>query len=457
MINVLNKYEKKLFLELKETNIDDAKEILSNSKKAFKELSNKASYERYEALFNISKEIERNSEDLAKTIVIEVGKPLRYARKEVKRASLTMLFSAEESKRIYGETIPLDVEVRGKNRFAYYNRVPIGPIYSITPFNDPLNLVAHKVGPAIAAGNSIINKPSTLTPVSGLKFNEIINSSDLPEYTMQTIISSGGGVVSNYFLTSDEIKMVTFTGGVEAAEKLIKTGGIKKYSMELGSNSPVIVCEDANLDEAAPAIIDAAFESQGQNCIHSQRILIKDTIYNDLKSKLIDLTTKLKVGNPLEESTDIGPMITEGEAKRVEDWVNKAILENANILIGGERRSNIYYPTILENVKLDSEIWKKEVFGPITILKPFSTIEEAIKLANDVPYGLQAGVYTSDLDNAMKFINNLNYGTVLLNDTSDFRIDTMPFGGMKKSGIGREGIRFAINEMTEIKLAIFRK
>ncbi len=457
MIKVLNKYEKKLFLELKETNIDDAKEILSKSKKAFKEFSNKASYERYEALFNISKEIEKNSEELAKTIVIEVGKPLRYARNEVRRASLTMLFSAEESKRIYGETIPLDVEVRGKNRFAYYNRVPIGPIYSITPFNDPLNLVAHKVGPAIAAGNTIINKPSTLTPVSGLKFNEIVNGSDLPEYTMQTIISSGGGVVSNYFLTSDEIKMVTFTGGVEAAEKLIKAGGIKKYSMELGSNSPVIVCEDANLDEAAPAIIDAAFESQGQNCIHSQRILIKDTIYNDLKSKLIDLTTKLKVGNPLEESTDIGPMITEGEAKRVEDWVNKSILENANILIGGERRSNIYYPTILENVKLDSKIWKKEVFGPITILKPFSTIEEAIKLANDVPYGLQTGVYTSDMDNAMKFINNLNYGTVLLNDTSDFRIDAMPFGGMKKSGIGREGIRFAINEMTEIKLAIFRK
>jgi glyceraldehyde-3-phosphate dehydrogenase (NADP+) len=454
---VKNKYNGENLVELKETKLPDANAILNKSKKSFEEMRGTPSYERYEALFKVSKELENRREEFARIISNEAGKPIKYSRGEARRASLTVLFSAEESKRIYGETIPMDVESRGRNRFAYYNRVPIGPVFSITPFNDPLNLVAHKVGPALAAGNSIINKPATLTPYSCVKLNELINDSGLPEYAMQTVLSSGGGEVSSYFLQSKDIKKISFTGGLEAAEKLIKIAGTKKYSMELGSNSPVIVWNDADLDKAAGAIVEAATESQGQNCIHSQRILVHKSVYKELSDRLVDLVSKLKVGNPLDESTDIGPMITEGEAIRVEKEVSNAVKAGAEVLIGARRDGNLYYPTLLQNVDHNSSIWHNEIFGPVSILQQVENFRQAIEMANDVPYGLQAGIYTQNLDLAIKATQELEYGAVLVNDTSDFRVDTMPFGGMKMSGLGREGIRFAIEEMTEIKLAIFRK
>lgn len=454
---VRNKYSGEQYVELKDTNIEEAKNVLHKAKKAFQAMKDLPSFERYEVLMKVSKELETRREEFAKIISNEAGKPIKYSRGEARRASITMLFSAEESKRIYGETIPMDVESRGRNRFAYYNRVPIGPVFSITPFNDPLNLVAHKVGPAIAAGNSIINKPASLTPYSGFMLNEVLDKSGLPENAMQTVIASGGGEVTNFFLNSDDIKKVTFTGGVEAADRLIKKAGIKKYSMELGSNSPVIVWNDADLDIAADAIVDAAMESQGQNCIHSQRILIHKDVYQDLSNRLVEKVAKLKVGNPLEESTDVGPMIAEGEAIRVERAVSDAMTNGAEVLVGGKRDGKFYYPTLIKNVKHNNGLWHNEIFGPVSILQPINNFDEAVAMANDVPYGLQAGIYTHNLDLAMKAIQMLDFGTVLINDTSDFRVDVMPFGGMKLSGLGREGIRFAIEEMTEIKLAIFRK
>ena len=454
---VKNKYSGDQFIELKDTNLPDAKTTLNNAKKAFQEMKELPSYERYEALMKVSKELENRREEFARIIANEAGKPIKYSRGEARRASITMLFSAEEAKRIYGETIPMDVESRGKNRFAYYNRVPIGPVFSITPFNDPLNLVAHKVGPALAAGNSIVNKPASLTPYSGFKLNEIVNKSGLPENAMQTVIGPGGGEVANFFLNSEDIKMVTFTGGVEAADKLIKKAGIKKYSMELGSNSPVIVWNDADIDFAADAIVDAAMESQGQNCIHSQRILIHKDVYGDLSKMLVEKVAKLKVGDPLDDSTDVGPMIAESEAIRVEKEVNNAVSKGAEVLIGGRRDGKFYLPTLITKVKHDLGLWHNEIFGPVSILEPVDNFEDVIRMANDVPYGLQAGIYTKSLDIAMKAIQKLDFGAVLVNDTSDFRVDVMPFGGMKLSGLGREGIRFAIEEMTEIKLAIFRK
>ena len=454
---VRNKYSGEQYVELKDTNIEEAKNVLQKAKKAFQAMKDLPSFERYEVLMKVSKELETRREEFAKIISNEAGKPIKYSRGEARRASITMLFSAEESKRIYGETIPMDVESRGRNRFAYYNRVPIGPVFSITPFNDPLNLVAHKVGPAIAAGNSIINKPASLTPYSGFVLNEVLDKSGLPENAMQTVIASGGGEVTNFFLNSDDIKKVTFTGGVEAADRLIKKAGIKKYSMELGSNSPVIVWNDADLDIAADAIVDAAMESQGQNCIHSQRILIHKDVYQDLSNRLVEKVAKLKVGNPLEESTDVGPMIAEGEAIRVERAVSDAMANGAEVLVGGKRDGKFYYPTLIKNVKQNNGLCHNEIFGPVSILQPINNFDEAVAMANDVPYGLQAGIYTHNLDLAMKAIQMLDFGTVLINDTSDFRVDVMPFGGMKLSGLGREGIRFAIEEMTEIKLAIFRK
>ncbi|MEM0136257.1 MAG: aldehyde dehydrogenase family protein [Thermoplasmatales archaeon] len=454
---VKNKYTGDHFIELADTNLEEAKTTLNRAKKAFQEMKELPSFERYEALLKVSKELENRREEFARIISIEAGKPIKYSRGEARRASITMLFSAEESKRIYGETIPMDVESRGKNRFAYYNRVPIGPVFAVTPFNDPLNLVAHKVGPAIAAGNSVINKPASLTPYSAFKLNEVVNRSGLPENAMQTVIASGGGEVTNFFLNSEDIKMVTFTGGIEAADKLIKKAGIKKYSMELGSNSPVIVWNDADLEFASDSIVDAAMESQGQNCIHSQRILIHKDVYEDLSNILVEKVAKLKMGDPLNDSTDVGPMITEGEAIRVEKEVNNAVANGAEVLIGGKREGKFYHPTLIRNVKHSLGLWHNEIFGPVSILQPVENFEEAITMANDVPYGLQAGIYTHNLDLAIKAIQNLDFGAVLINDTSDFRVDAMPFGGMKLSGLGREGIRFAIEEMTEIKLAIFWK
>lgn len=454
---VKNKFTQEEFVKLPDTTIQEARDVLERSKTGFDLMKSMPSHERYEKLFSTSKLIEKNMDELSRTISTEAGKPIKYSRGEVKRAAITMLFSAEESKRIYGETIPLDVEPRGINRLAYYTRVPIGPVFAVTPFNDPLNLVAHKIGPALAAGNSVINKPASVTPQSAVRLRELAIEAGFPEEVLQTVLASGSGEVTRYFLKSDDIKMVTFTGGPDAADKLIRDSGIKKYSMELGNNSPVIVWNDADLDHAAEQVVDAAFEAQGQNCIHAQRILVKDDVYEYFKNRVLEITSNLRMGDPLDPDTDIGPMISEGEAKRVEAEVEKSLSEGASILAGGQRAGPMMQPTVLENVATSSEVWKKEIFGPVTMLKSVSSMEEAIHLANDVPYGLQAGVFTSNLDLALHAIERLDYGAVLINDTSDFRVDVMPFGGMKKSGLGREGIRFSIDEMTEIKLAIIRR
>lgn len=454
---VRNKYTHEDFIKLPETSLTEAEDILMKSRRAFDVMKNMPSYERYEKLHAASKLIEKNIDDFAKTISIEAGKPLKYARGEVKRAAFTLLTSGEEAKRIYGETIPMDVEPRGVNRLAYYNRVPMGPILAITPFNDPLNLVAHKVGPALASGNTIINKPASLTPQSAIMLRETIIEAGFPENALQTVISAGNGEVISYFLNSDEIKMITFTGGPDAANQIIKGSGIKKYSMELGNNSPVIVWNDADIDRAAELVVDAAFEAQGQNCIHAQRILVKDEIYEYFKNRVLELTSNLKIGDPLSPDTDIGPMISEEDAVRVESLIEQALEGGASILTGGEREGSVVNPTVLENVDIDSHVWKDEIFGPVTMLRSVGSMEEAIRLANDVPYGLQAGIFTSNMDMALQAIERLDFGAVLVNDTSDFRVDTMPFGGMKMSGLGREGIRFSIEEMTEIKLAVFKR
>jgi glyceraldehyde-3-phosphate dehydrogenase (NADP+) len=457
MLSVKNKFNGEIIKEIEETELKDAMKILDNALGAFKKNSKLPSFKRYEFLINASEQINKKENEIARIIAMEAGKPIKYARKETKRASFTLKSSGEEAKKIHGETIPLDIEPRGQDRFAYYFRVPIGPVFSITPFNDPLNLVVHKVGPALAAGNSIINKPATLTPLSSLKLGEIIEESGFPEGSFQNIITSGGSEVTQFFLNSDFIKKVTFTGGTEAAERLVRSAGPKKYSMELGSNSPVIICRNSEWQNSISSIVDAAFESQGQNCIHAQRIIVQKDQYSEFVGEFINSARKLKVGDPLDETTDIGPMISEGEAKRVENWVNLATDEGANTIMGGKRDGSIYYPTVLENVNNKSLIWKNEIFGPVTIIKKFDTLDEALNLANDTAYGLQAGIFSSDINIVMKAIDSLDYGSILVNDTSDFRIDTMPFGGMKKSGIGREGIRFSIEEMTEIKLVIIKK
>lgn len=454
---VRNKYSGDVMAEYEEAKVEDTESVIAKSKKAYSYVKNLPLFERYELLLKASKLLEQNSEDFARNIAGEAGKPIKYARNEVRRAAITLLFSAEESKRIHGETVPMDVEPRGVNRFAFYTREPIGPVLAITPFNDPLNLVVHKVAPSIAAGNSVINKPSTLTPISAVNLRDTMIKAGLQEDAIQVLITSGEGAVLRSILNSDEVKRVTFTGGIDAAERILGTGKIKKYSMELGNDSPVIIWNDADLDSAAELVVEAAFESQGENCIHAQRILIKDDVYDYVKNRIVELSSRLRIGDPLDENTDIGPMISESEALRVEDLIKTAVADGADLLLGGERDQSFMHPTVLELSDTSLPIWGNEIFGPVTLLKKIKSFEEAVSLANGVKYGLQAGVFTSDLDLAMLSIEKLEYGTVLINDTSDFRIDTMPFGGLKNSGLGREGVRFSIEDMTEMKLAIIKR
>ena len=457
MIYVKNKYTGEVHRKLEETSIEASRKMFERALRGSRIMKDMPSHQRAEILDATAASILKKQKKLAETIAIEAGKPIKYSMKEARRASVTMGFSGEEAKRIYGETIPFDAEPRGEGKFAYWIREPMGVIFAITPFNDPLNLVAHKLGPALASGNSIIIKPTVITPLSAINLVDLTVASGLPEECAQTLLSSGGSQQVREMLQNEKVKMVTITGGPDAAADVMQHSGIKKYSMELGSNSPAIVWEDADLDEAIPDIVDAAFESQGQNCIHAQRILIHERVYDETKERIVDATKRLKLGDPLSEDTDVGPMIAEGEARRVETWVKEAARRGGRILVGGKRKGSIYYPTVLERVPPKSTIAQKEVFGPVTILSRVSSLEQAVELSNSVPYGLQAGVFTNDIGVAQRFIDELDYGGVLINQSSDFRVDFMPFGGFKFSGLGREGIRFAIEAMTEIKLVVYKK
>jgi glyceraldehyde-3-phosphate dehydrogenase (NADP+) len=458
MIEVRDKYSGKAIGKVASIEVEHLRGIIEAAYTAFnKHLATLPLYRRAEILTETSSLITNRQDEFAKLISAEAGKPIKYSRKETKRASLTMQFSAEEAKRIHGETIPFEAEPRGQDRSGYWYRVPAGLVAAITPFNDPLNLVAHKLGPAIAAGNTVVLKPSSLTPLSAIKLVETLQEAGLPN-DFVSVVTGDSEKLGPELVSSPYVRVVTFTGGEQTGEKIARLAGLKKISMELGSNCPVIVMEDAPLDLTLSCIIDAGFNCQGQNCIHAQRILIHESLYGQLVERLVENSKKLKVGNPLDESTDIGPMISESEAIRVEGLVNEAIEKGARLMAGGERRGAVYVPTILADLPRGAAIADQEIFGPVTVVSKFQKISEAITESNSTNYGLHAGIFTKSIDNAQRAISGLNFGSVLINDSSDFRVDFMPFGGMKHSGLGREGVRFAIEEtMTEIKTVIFRK
>jgi glyceraldehyde-3-phosphate dehydrogenase (NADP+) len=399
--------------------------------------------------------IETNKEKFARTIAREGSKTIREATKEVNRCIQTLRISAEEARRIHGETISFDQMPGNENRVGYYYRFPIGIIGAITPFNDPLNLVAHKVGPAIASGNAIIVKPSTLTPLSALLLAEAFDEAGLPPKVL-SVITGYGSEIGDILVTHPAIRMISFTGGIEAGEEIISKAGLKKISMELGSNSPVIVLEDADLDEAIESTVSGAFWAAGQNCIGVQRIYIQESVMDAFQKKFVERTNQYRVGDKQSELTDMGPLITEEEAIRVENLVNEAIEKGAVLLTGGKRKGAFYWPTVLTNVPEDCRIAKEEIFGPVVLLYPVRDLDTAIEKANSVDYGLQAGIFTNNVRKAYKAIEQMNVGGIMINDSSDYRIDAMPFGGVKNSGLGREGIKFAIHEMTEPKVVCFK-
>lgn len=412
-------------------------------------------HQRIEVLQKAAEYIANDQDFYAYTIARESSKTIREARKEVARCIQTLQISAEEARRIHGETISFDQMPGSENRFGFYQRVPIGIIAAITPFNDPLNLVAHKVGPAIAAGNAIIVKPATLTPISALLLAEAFVKAGLPEKVL-SVITGFGSELGDPLVTHPAVRMISFTGGFETGEAIAKKAGLKKLSMELGSNSPVIILEDADIDEAVASTVSGSYWAAGQNCLGVQRIFVQEGVMRKFQTAFVQKVNQYKIGDKCLDQTDMGPLITEDEAIRVENVVNEALDNGAVLLAGGKREGSYYLPTVLTNVSSDSSLYKEEIFGPVVFLEAVKDLEEAIDKANGVNYGLQAGIFTKDLCKAYEAIHKLDVGGVIINDSSDYRIDAMPFGGVKRSGLGREGIKFAIEEMSEPKVVCFK-
>ncbi len=410
--------------------------------------------ERARILRRTAELLEEREEEFAVLIAREGSKTIREARKEVYRCTQTLRVSGEEATRALGETISFDQQKGSENRQGYFFRCPIGVIAAITPFNDPLNLVAHKVGPAIAGGNGVVLKPATVTPLSALKLAELFLEAGLPPKVLN-VVTGPGGEVGAVMVSDPRVRMVSFTGGVEAGMEVTRRAGLKKIGMELGSNSPVVVLADCDLDAAVESCVSGAFWAAGQNCIGVQRIYVQEELFDSFRDAFVGRTLRYKVGPKLEEDCDMGPLITESEARRVESWVEEALRAGATLECGHRREGAVYWPTVLtrgaEGMKVDCD----EIFGPVVSLYPVKELEEGIRRSNAVDFGLQAAVFTSSLASAFRAVEGLEAGAVIVNDSTDYRMDAMPFGGIKNSGLGREGVRFALQEMTEPKTVCF--
>lgn len=432
--------------------IDKAIELATKSFEVMRELP---SYKRQDILNDIIEKIHNRKDELAHVLAVEVGKPIADAHGEITRAIDTFRIAAEESVRIYGEVLPLDISARAEGYQALYKRFPVGPCSFIVPFNFPINLAAHKIAPAIAVGCTFIVKPASSTPISALILGEIMAETDLPEGAFSILPCSRDE--ADLFTTDDRLKHLSFTGSAEAGWDIKAKAGKKSVVLELGGNAACIIDEDVDIEFAFKRLIMGAFYQSGQSCISVQRIIAHERIYNELKSKLAEGSTKLKYGDPLNEETFLGPLITEQDAIRIESWVNEALQNKAKLVVGGKRHGVCYEATILENVDPSLKISCREAFGPVATIEPFSDFKEACKIVNNSVYGLQAGVFTRDIHHAFYAFKEIEVGGVVINDVPSFRVDSMPYGGVKDSGIGREGVRYAIEAMTEIRLMVLNR
>jgi len=452
-IEVKNKYNNQAIGTVPLTDENLYEKAIKSAQEGFSIMSRLPSHKRSEILKKASSLIAKNQKNLEETIAQEAGKPLKFSRAEVKRAVQTFKFASEEAKQIHGQTIPMDAASGGENRIGFYMRFPVGIIGAISPFNFPLNLVAHKVAPAIACGNSVVLKPATMTPLTSLKLGEILMEAGFPEGGLNIIVGPGS-TVGNWLVKDPRIQMITFTGSPPVGKNIKQNSGLKKVTLELGNNSPCIVDKDCDLDFATQRCVVGSFAYSGQVCISVQRIYVHKDIFKKFTSDFLERTKNLKVGDPLDEDTDVGPMITEGEAKRTEEWVEEAIEGGAKILIGGKREGAIYYPTVLTGVEPEMKVVNTEIFAPVVSIIPFDDFSDAVRMADDSVYGLQAGVFTQDINKAFQAVKGIKVGGVIVNDIPTYRVDHMPYGGVKESGIGREGLKFAVEEMTDIRMVV---
>lgn len=408
-------------------------------------------YRRYLVLDEVSRRIKSERELLTSLIVREAGKPRRYAAGEVERAVQTFSFAAGEARRLHGRTMELDAHPNGKGHFAFYHRFPLGIIGAISPFNFPLNLVAHKVAPALAAGNSVILKPASTTPLVALELARIVSEAGAPPGALNVLPGSGKSL-GQPLVEHPRLAMITFTGSLEVGRGIRRDAGMKRVTLELGSNSAIVIDDDSRLDEAVSRCVVGAFAFSGQVCISIQRILLHSSIADSFLERFVPAVEKIRAGDPAEEATELGPMIEESEAVRVESWVNEAVGQGARVLTGGKRDGAFYAPTVLDNVIRDMKVYSSEVFAPVVCVERYNEFDDALERVNGSEYGLQAGVYTSSLPKAMAAFRRLEVGGVMINDFPTYRVDQMPYGGVKGSGTGREGPEFAVEEMTELKL-----
>ncbi len=412
------------------------------------------SFERYSILRRTADIMAERAEDLGQTITKEEGKVIAEGRGEVQRAIQTITGSAEEAKRLHGETIPLDAAPGNVNQFGFTIRVPVGVVAAIAPFNFPLNLVCHKVGPALAAGNAVVLKPAGDTPLSALKLTEILLEAGLPEEAIQCVTGPGGEIGDT--LTGDpRVRKITFTGSMEVGDRICRNAGIKRVTMELGSNSPLIIMSDADIEKVAAATVASGFANAGQVCISTQRVLADRRIYADFLDALAPATEAFNTGNPLDDSVRMGPMIRASDADRVGQWISEAVDQGARILVGGDHEGTMHAPTVVVDTKPDMKVSREELFGPAVAVSSFNDIDEALAMANDSRFGLSAGIFTQNIDWAMRFAREVQSGNLHINSSPQWRADLMPYGGLKDSGMGKEGPGYAIQEMTELKMVVF--
>lgn len=452
-INVTNPFDQSIIDTVPQGSPEDIARAVTVLEKGAQIMKAMTPYDRAQILQKASELMLQRKEEFARTISLEVGKILGESQVEAVRSAEVIRLSGEEARRMTGEMIPLEGNAGGQNKLGFTLRVPCGIVAAITPFNFPLNLVCHKVGPAIAAGNAILIKPASDTPLSALKLTEVLLEAGLPAEAIACITGPGGDI-GRAICTENRIRKISFTGSYEVGTQICEMAGMKRVTMELGSNSPVVIMDDADLEKAATAITMAGYANAGQVCISAQRILTSSAIKTDfvdlLKSKVESLTT----GDQLAESTKIGPMVRESDATRVEKWVDEAIDQGARLVCGGQRQGAIYSPTILDETEPDMLVVKDEIFGPAVALSYFDNINDAVAMANDTLYGLSAGVFTQDIDRAMKFAREVDSGNIHINWSSQWRADAMPYGGLKFSGTGKEGPKYAIHEMSEEKMVV---
>lgn len=447
-------YTGEVIAHIAQATTEDAKKAIEGAHAAFQEFKRVPAYERAKILGKAVQLLEQRKEEAARIIASEAAKPIKAARTEILRTIQTYQFAAEEAKRIYGERIPMDAAMGGENRVGFTMRVPMGVVSAITPFNFPFNLVAHKVGPAIAAGNSIVLKPAEKTPLSSLYLAELFQEAGLPDGVLN-IITGLGPELGPVLNTHPYVKNITFTGSPKVGKEIRKLAEFRKVTLELGSNSALIVDEGIDADAMMDRVVEGAFSYNGQVCISIQRIYVHRSLYETFLEKLVARTKQLVTGSPFDENTDITAVINKDSLDRLVAWISEAVGLGAKVAYGGTVEGPIMIPAILTDVPHKAKVIQEEVFGPVVSVMPFERLEEAIQLVNDSRYGLNAGVYTHDIQRAFTCVHEIETGGVLINDIPTYRLDHMPYGGIKDSGTGREGVRFAMMDMMEEKFVSF--